>query len=115
MNWLMEAALAADSDGVDVAVLGQYGVLGVFAILLILFARVSYKRETDRSDRLELENARLNQWVQEKAIPALLSSARANEDSQELLKEMYQGLKDLYGTPIPPARRARRPPDEETP
>lgn len=105
MDWL-----AAAEGGVDIGGLAQYGVLGIFAILLILFARISYKRETDRSDRAEAEIARLNAWLQEKAIPALLASARANEDSQELLREMYQSLRDL------PRRPSRRPPgEEETP
>lgn len=115
MLWLTQALTAADDNPVNIAVLGQYGVLGIFAVLLILFARVSYKRETDRADRLEAENARLNTWVQEKAIPALLASARANEDSQALLQEMYQGLKDIYGGPVPPRRVRRSPADEETP
>lgn len=113
MNWLTTLAADGVSGGVDISVLTQYGVLGVFAILLILFARISYKRETDRSDRLEGELNRLNGWVQDKAIPALLASARANEDSQTLLTEMYQALKDLYGlAPRPPIRR---PPAAEDP
>lgn len=111
MTWLS----AAGEGGVDIGTLGQYGVLGVFAILLIIFARTSYKRETDRSDRLETEITRLNAWIQDKAIPALLSSSRANEDSQDLLREMYQGLKDIYGTgnQAPRRRRANPPADEE--
>jgi len=76
--------------GADLAALTQYGVLGIFAGLLILFARVSYKRETDRSDRLEQEVFRLNNIIQEKVIPALQSSARAVEESQALLASMQR-------------------------
>ena len=111
--------LAADgaSGGVDISVLTQYGVLGVFAILLILFARTSYKRETDRSDRLDGELSRLNGWVQDKAIPALLASARANEESQAFATEMYHALKEIYGvqTPRPIIRRPSATEDPTSP
>lgn len=80
--------LAAESGGVDLGVLAQYGVLGVFAILLILFARISYKRETDRSDRLEAEVKRLNDLIQEKAIPALMSATGAVEESAAMMRAM---------------------------
>lgn len=77
-----------DTGNIDLSVLTQYGILGVFAVLLILFARTSYKRETDRSDRLEAEVLRLNNLIQEKAIPALASATRALEESQALVHEL---------------------------
>jgi hypothetical protein len=82
--------LATADPGTDLSLLAQYGVLGVFALLLILFAKTSYKRETDRSDRLEAEVLRLNNLIQEKAIPALASATRALEESQNLLHDLQR-------------------------
>ena len=69
----------------DLSGIIQYGVLGIVVALLIPFARMAYKRETDRADRLESEVLRLNQLLQDRVIPALLAATRAVEQSQELL------------------------------
>lgn len=81
--------LAASSE-VNLAVLSQYGVLGVFAAMLVVFARISYKRETDRSDRLEEDNRRLNGLIQDRVIPAVTSATRAVEECVELLNAMQR-------------------------
>ena len=74
----------------DMSILAQYGVLGIFAILLVAFARTSYKRETDRSDRLEAEVSRLNEVIAEKCIPALVTATAALEESAELLRDIQR-------------------------
>jgi hypothetical protein len=83
---------AAESDGGvgDMGVLAQYGVLGVFALLLILFAKISYKRETDRADRLEAEVVRLNNLIIDRVIPALGSATSVVEDATDLLRSMQR-------------------------
>lgn len=80
--------VAAAEAGGEFSVLAQYGVLGAFAILLVLFARTAYKRETDRSDRLESENSRLNNSIQEKVIPALVEATTALEQAAQLIHDM---------------------------
>lgn len=79
---------AAEGAGSEFSAIAQYGVLGAFAILLVLFARTAYKRETDRSDRLELENTRLNNSIQEKVIPALVQANTALEEAGQLIHDM---------------------------
>jgi hypothetical protein len=74
----------------DVGVLAQYGVLGIFAVILIFFAKGAHQRERDRADRLEEENKRLNTAIQDKVIPALESATRAAEASGELLNAMQR-------------------------
>jgi hypothetical protein len=74
----------------NLGLLAQYGVLGLVAMLLIIFARVSYKRETDRSDRLETEVVRLNNMIIEKVIPALSSATGAIQDATELLRAVQR-------------------------
>lgn len=96
---------AQDAGSFDVGTLAQYGVLGIFAVLLILFAKISYKRETDRSDRLEAEVQRLNEAIQERVIPALSSATRAIEESVELLNAIQRERERAYLAALPPTRR----------
>lgn len=88
LPWL--AAEAGTASGVDVGLLAQYGVLGVFAILLIIFAKTSYRRETERADRLEQEVVRLNNLIIDRVIPALGSATSVVEDATELLRSMQR-------------------------
>lgn len=83
-------AAAADMSDVNVGVLAQYGVLGVFAMLLVWFARGAHQRERDRADRLEDETRRLNEAIQERVIPALTSATRAVEESVDLLNAVQR-------------------------
>lgn len=100
----MTVFLAADggSGSGDIGVLAQYGVLGVFAVLLIMFAKISYKRETDRSDRLEAEVVRLNSLIIERVIPALGGATNVVQDATELLRAMQREReRDGYGDSRP--------------
>lgn len=86
MNLLAEAV----TSSIDIGVLAQYGVLGVFAFILVVFARGAHQRERDRADRLEAENKRLNEAIQGQVIPALMSATKAAEASGELLNAMQR-------------------------
>lgn len=98
MLLLAQAALAAAAEGGEpnYAVLGQYGVLGVFAVLLVWFAKFMISRETARADRLEAEVVRLNNTIQEKVIPALLSATGAVAESTEMLRDLQRDLRAGY-------------------
>jgi hypothetical protein len=79
-------AVAADAaGGIDLGVLAQYGVLGIFAAILVWFARGAHQRERERADRLEEKNNQLNELIRERIIPALISATKAVQDSGELL------------------------------
>jgi hypothetical protein len=97
---------AVDESGVDFATLSQYGVLGIFAILMIAFIKTMYKRETDRADRLEQENRDLHEHIRERVVPALISVTATMEDASDLLVEMHAIVRDLRE--LPPIRRPRR-------
>lgn len=100
----------ASADPGDFGVLAQYGVLGIVCAGLIVFARVSYKRETDRSDRLETEVIRLNNLIIDRAIPALTAAAQAAEDATMLLRDLQREREmDRYrrGDGDPPRRKPR--------
>jgi hypothetical protein len=83
-------ALAADPGTVDVSTFAQYGVLGVFAVILLWFARGSYQREIQRADRLEEENRKLNAAIQDRVLPVLMSATNAAQESAELLAAMQR-------------------------
>lgn len=99
-------SVMADGTGADYTVLSQYGVLGVFAVLLVWFARLMITRETARADRLEAEVVRLNNIIQEKVIPALMSATGSVEESTEMLRDLQRDLRAGY-----PRRQPRA--DEE--
>lgn len=80
----------AAAESVDFSVFAQYGVLGIFAAMLVWFAKGAHQRERDRADRLEDENRRLNTTIQDRVIPALTSATRAAEEAGELLNAMQR-------------------------
>lgn len=82
----------------NLAVLGQYGILGVFALLLVVFARGAYAREVSRSDTCEVENRRLNaliQTIQSQSTAALVEAAAAMRDAGALTLQLIQTVRDL--------------------
>jgi hypothetical protein len=104
MFWWTQAATDPGAEPVDLGILAQYGVLGVFAIVLLLFARISYRRETERADRLEAEVIRLNNLIIDRAVPALTAAAQAAEEATQLLRDLHRERELALR---PPARRAR--------
>lgn len=85
----------ATSDPVNFGILAQYGLLGFVAAGAIVFGRVSYKREIDRSDRLEADVTRLNaviierdNMIIERVIPALTSAVQVVEEATRQLRDM---------------------------
>lgn len=72
----------------------QYGVLGIFAALLVMFGRSLVKREQERADAVQAENLRLNQLIQDKTIPALVTATQAIQASQAILQAM-QAQRDV--------------------
>jgi hypothetical protein len=96
---------AADPGGLQL--LTQYGVLGIFAVLLVAFARTTWtreveraeaawRREVERADRLEAEVSRLNANIQDKAIPALLAAADAVTEATTLIRDMDRDRRRGY-------------------
>lgn len=104
-------AASQQSDNVNdpTGILLQYGVLGLGALVLLWFARVSYKREVDRADRLEAEVLRLNNLIQEKHIPALESATHALRDATEIIRDYDRDIRRIEPVPSP-VRRPRREP-----
>lgn len=101
---LAAAAETADPTAIDLA---QYGAIGTLLVTFLWFAFRAWKRETDRSDRLEVELREtvakhqadisgLHASIQEKAIPALLASANAMAEVTELLRDLQTERRTEY-------------------
>lgn len=104
--------LALEADPTSGLNLAQYGAVGILLTGFAVFAFRAWKRETDRSDRLEAEHRaerlrieaerqterqgleaeirRLHGDIQEKAIPALLASATALTAVTEILRDQQR-------------------------
>lgn len=98
--------VAAEGVDVDLGVLSQYGVLGVFAILLIIFAKTSYKQQRDDLVEAKAENRQLHQHIQEqhervqdKVVPALIDVANAMKEASELVVDQAAVIRELREAP----------------
>ncbi len=82
--------LAVDAPSPDsgLGVLANYGALGIFAGLLMVFARGAYKREADRADASNAALIKLYDLTLERFGPAFESAVRAIEGSTSLLSEL---------------------------
>jgi hypothetical protein len=81
--------LAADvsTGSIDLGVFAQYGVLGVFAAILLWFARRMLQREIDRADRLEAEKKELSDLIIERVIPLLTTATTVINEFQRAQRE----------------------------
>jgi hypothetical protein len=110
---LLQATTTGPPPGVDLgSLLTIYGPLGVFVVGLSWFARLAYRREADRSDRLEAEIHRITQErsqdfvrkelydqcqarldrletsVREQMLPALQAAGAATRESLQVLESV---------------------------
>lgn len=84
------AAEGAGTGGVNtdvVSVFLQYGALGALALVLLLFARGAYKRETERADRAEARLDELHRDMRDKVVPVLTEATRSMADVAVMLRE----------------------------
>ena len=83
----------------------QYGVLGVFAAILVVFARSLLLREQKRADDSAAEVTRLNNLMTERTIPALIAATQAVATAQTIL----QGIKYQQDVDAAAAAKAAKP------
>lgn len=94
-------ALGDAGAGVDISVLGQYGLLGLIALALFLhtkttvqrqadFADAAVKREIARADAERAEVARLNGLIQDRIVPVLELATASVTANQALLHDMQR-------------------------
>ena len=104
----MDATLAADS-GDPVGMLLQYGVLGIFAVLLILYAKSSIAREQDRSERAENQVKELNEFVRNELLPKQVEATLLHQQVAEVLGEAVELIAEIKIIERNERRRGRNP------
>lgn len=85
------------SSGVNFAVLGQYGVLGLVATVLIYFAYEQIKREQARSDAAEAQVVELNKALRDYAV-SVTTAIEAIRDLAETHRALIQLLRDVQSS-----------------
>lgn len=110
--WAAEAAASSD----PLQLLLQYGVLGIFAVLLILYTRGSIAREREKSDQAATQVSELNDFIRSELLPKQVEAALLHKQVAEVLEEAIQIIaesklrdrisrEDQAGPPYPGGRR----------
>lgn len=88
--------LAADSGSVDpYATFAQYGVLGVIAFLLFMFARGAVTREREKSDQAEAQVQELNNFIRNELLPKQVEATLVYKQVAEVLEEAIQLITEV--------------------
>jgi hypothetical protein len=82
------ALLLVQDAAPDPSVFLNYGALGAITVILVVFARAAYKRESERADAANSEVARLNQVIQDRYLTALTETNTALTETNRILAEL---------------------------
>lgn len=86
--------LAAESAD-PIGILLQYGVLGVFAVLLILYAKGSIAREQQRTERAEQQVKELNEFIRKELLPKQIEGNLLSQQVAEVLGQAVELIADI--------------------
>jgi len=73
----------------------QYGVLGIFAVLLIIYTKGSIQRERDRADRAEHQVKELNDFIRNELLPKQVEATILHKQVADVLGEAVQLISDI--------------------
>lgn len=88
-----EAAEATSGD--PITLLLQYGVLGIFAVLMIMYTRGSISRERDKGDRAEAQVKELNDFIRNELLPKQVEATILHKQVAEVLEEAIQLITEM--------------------
>lgn len=88
---LAEAAAEVD----PLPTLLQYGVLGVFAVLLVIYTRGSIARERAKSDAAEMQVQELNNFIRSELLPKQVEATLLHKQVAEVLEEAVQLITEM--------------------
>ena len=92
---LAAEAGVTETAGDPVTLLLQYGVLGVFAVLLIIYTRSSIKRELEKADRAEAQVQELNDFIRNELLPKQVEATILHKQVAEVLEEAVQLITEM--------------------
>jgi hypothetical protein len=88
--------IAAEATGADpITALLQYGVLGVFASVLLLYTRSSIAREREKGDRAEQQVKELNDFIRNELLPKQVEATILHKRVAEVLGDAVNIISDL--------------------
>lgn len=70
-----------------VTLLLQYGVLGIFAAVLLVYTKGSIQRERDRADRAETQVRELNEFIRGELLPKQIEATLLYKQVADVLSE----------------------------
>ena len=88
-------SFAAEQASDPMSIFLQYGVLGAFAVLLIIYTKSSIKRELDRADRAEAQVKELNDFIRNELLPKQVEATILHKQVAEVLAEAVQLISDI--------------------
>ncbi len=91
----MDLLAAAADAGDPLSLLLQYGVLGVFAALLVIYARGSITRERERGDQAAQQVTELNDFIRNEMLPKQTEATLLHKQVAEVLEEAIQLLTEM--------------------
>lgn len=89
----LAAATATPSD--PLTLLLQYGVLGIFAVLLIIYTRGSIAREREKSDAAEKQVKELNEFIRQELLPKQVEATVLHKQVAEVLEEAVKLITEM--------------------
>lgn len=91
---LVLAATAVTSSD-PLQLLLQYGVLGIFAVLLIMYTRGSIARERDKYDQAQAQVEKLNEFIRTELLPKQVETAMLYRQVAEALEQAVQIIQEM--------------------
>lgn len=87
--------LAAAADPDFLSPLLQYGVLGVFAGLLVIFTRGSITREREKYDAAQEQIDKLNEFIRTELLPKQVETALLHKQVAEALEQAVNVITEM--------------------
>lgn len=73
----------------------QYGVLGVFAFLLLMYTRGSINREREKGDQAAQQVNELNEFIRKELLPKQVEATVLHKQVAEVLEEAVQLITEM--------------------
>jgi len=91
-----DLVLASSPSATDpVGALLQYGVLGIFAALMIMYTRGSIAREREKSDQAAQQAKELNEFIRNELLPKQVEAALLHKQVADVLEEAIQLITEM--------------------
>lgn len=95
MQRVVELAAASTAPTDPLQMLLQYGVLGIFAVLMILYTRGSIAREREKSDQASQQAKELNEFIRNELLPKQVEATMLHKQVAEVLEEAIQLITEM--------------------